>query len=329
MSEDNASLRSFAEPEELATREPSEKNSFEHEVVEDVPAEESEEVNPEPQEPNAPDPDSVEEPQEENDEEFDDDDFGSFDEASFEEFQAPEPQPAQQRFHSISLDNLATVDNELQRVVDQVFPNLNQKGQSEISPLIEETLTLFSMLSKNPRLNPPNWIKLKIRHSLLVKLGVPINLDELEAPSTLSAGQSRGQSRRRSINVNDIDWEQFEIPEFSTLSISTARKEELIASTHKELSRIEADIMNNTSEFFLQSSSDESVRAKLAQMQQNYAQLIELSSVWQDHIRELQNSQEVYESVVQSMVGYSQKLQRNEILESLKGAKTKKGKRTF
>lgn len=332
MSEDTASIQNTPEPEDFAAPQFHDEIPLQNEVIpnvgDEVPLVETVKVDSKLQGLVA-EPQSLDEPKGEAEDDFDDDDFGSFDEASFEEFQAPELQTEPTGFSSISLDNIDTVDNELQKIMDQVFPDITMDSEAEAMPLIPDTLTLFSMLSKNPRLNPPNWIKLKIRHSLLIKLGVPINLDELDAPLVTSAGQTRGHSRRRSINVNDIDWEHYDIPEFSALGISPDEKQGLVTSTHEELSRIEADIMNNTSELFLQSSSDESLESKLAQMQQNYAQLIKLSSVWQDQIRELQDSQEIYESVVQNMVGYSQKLQRNEILESLKRAKTKKGKRTF
>lgn len=333
MSEDDASPQSASESEELCER--FSQNSLQPEVEQEVLLDPV--VSPQETQDDTPGPKEEEDGEEQNkdegdkeevDADFDDDDFGSFDEASFEEFQAPDASSAT-NIKALSLDDLDTVDEELQKLIDQIFPDCAQNEIPEPLPLISETLTLFSVLSRNPRLNPPNWIKLNIRHSLLVKLGVPINLDELESSSVLSSGHTRAHSRRRSIDVNDIGWENFEIPEFSTLDISPEKKEELVRGTHDELSRIEAEIMNNTSELFLQSAPHELVEAKLAQMKQNYAQLIQLGSVWQDQIHELKNSQEIYESVVQSMVGYSQKLQRNEILESLKSAKTKKGKRTF
>lgn len=266
---------------------------------------------------------------EHGDEEMDDDDFGSFDEASFEEFQVPETTDALDKLWTLS-NNPDAIDDELEKVLNLVVPEAETtESKPEYPELVSDKSLLFSIISKSPRLKPPNWIKLKIRHSLLIKLGVPINLDELDAPSLLAKVQNNARDRSRSISVQDIDWSHFEIPEFSTLNVSNEKKQELMSSTQQTLSRIEEDILNNTSELFLQNSSDSSLDAKLKQMRDNYAQLIELSSVWQDQIRELQNSQEIYESVVQNLVGYSQKLQRNEILESLSKGKSKKGKRTF
>lgn len=270
--------------------------------------------------------------------EQDDDDFGSFDEASFEEFQAPEPEPEAKTatggkalFTSATFQNLDELVSKLDELLESIFPATASETNSNTDTLLNaEATEKLASLSRPPRLNPPNWIKLKIRHNLLVNLGVPINLDELDSPNSVNITnlQQLSHSRRRSINEQDIDWSEFDIPEFETLNISTEQKQELLHKTNKLLSKIEEDNLSNTSQLFLESSLESSLDAKLAQLKENYLQLRELSSVWRDQMKELRNSQEIYESVVQNMVGYSQKLQRNEFIEHLK-KKGKKGKRTF
>lgn len=270
--------------------------------------------------------------------EQDDDDFGSFDEASFEEFQAPEPEleaktatDGKALFTSATFQNLDELVSKLDELLESIFPTTAPETNSNTDTLLNaEATEKLASLSRPPRLNPPNWIKLKIRHNLLVNLGVPINLDELDSPNSVNITnlQQLSHSRRRSINEQDIDWSEFDIPEFETLNISTEQKQELLHKTNKLLSKIEEDNLSNTSQLFLESSLESSLDAKLAQLKENYLQLRELSSVWRDQMKELRNSQEIYESVVQNMVGYSQKLQRNEFIEHLK-KKGKKGKRTF
>lgn len=269
--------------------------------------------------------------------EEEDDDFGSFDEASFEEFQAPEPEIKQEKatvtklqFTSTTLSNLEQFQAKLDELLDSIFPEADLETNGSNSTLLTpQASEKLATLSRPPRLNPPNWIKLKIRHNLLIKLGVPINLDELESPNSVSITNNiHSHNRRRSVNEQDIDFGDFDIPEFELLNISSDQKQELLHKTNQLLSKIEEDNLNNTSQIFLESSLEESLDAKLAQLRENFKQLIELSSVWQDQMKELRNSQEIYESVVQNMVGYSQKLQRNEFIEHLK-KKGKKGKRTF
>lgn len=259
-----------------------------------------------------------------------DDDFGSFDEASFEEFQAPEPTENDQSimFSSAVMNDAALFGERLEEMLDLLLPK-NIPDSSDHSTTTDllteggsERLKTFSTL---PRLNPPNWTRLKMRHGLLVSLGVPINLDELS--STHLPPVSKPSSRRRSTTEDDIQWGDFKIPELESLNISDDRKNELMTHTLTILSKIEDSNLNNTTEQFLQQCSEEVVDEKYREMQDNYAQLVELSSVWQAQIQELRNSQEMFESVVQNMVGYRQKLQRNEILESL--SKSKRGKRVF
>lgn len=279
----------------------------------------------------------VEEDENEDDhDEEDEDDFGSFDEASFEEYQAPEQEESYQEPPMTTLSQLdfqnpeqflSKVD-ELLATIFQVFPDTKSTPTTLLNAEASEKLDI---LSRTPRLNPPNWIKLKIRHNLLIMLGVPINLDELDSTNSVSISNTANIShnRRKSINEQDIHWENFSIPEVETFNLTPEQKQELLNKTGETLSKIEEDNLSNTSQLFLESSLESALDTKLAQMKSNYEQLIRLSAVWQDQMKELRNSQEVYESVVQNMVGYSQKLQRNEIIEQLQKTKGKKGKRTF
>lgn len=256
-----------------------------------------------------------------------DDDFGSFDDASIEELEAAAPHPKEGEFSSLVFQNPELFDQKLQTVMDSVFPQADTYVITESQLLSESAAKHLEIFSRTPRLHPPNWTKLKTRHSLLIRLGVPINLDELESgTSGLGPKSAVGHTRKRSVSEHDIDWSNFDIPEFASLQISGETKEELLGKSGEVLSEIEEHNLNNTSRPFLETSSGSSLDAKLQQMKDNHKRLIELSSVWQEQIRELRNSQEIYESVVQNMVGYSQKLRRNEILEHLK---LKKGKRAF
>lgn len=262
--------------------------------------------------------------------EDDDDDFGSFDEASFEEFQGSEPTEHHQSvvFDSAVMEDAVLFRERLDDILDSVLPRKIHEASNQMSDsqLLtdggRERLNTFSTL---PRLNPPNWTRLKMRHGLLVSLGVPINLDELG--TTQVSSFNKPSPRRRSTTEEDIKWGDFTIPEFESLNISDNRRNELMALTLSILSKIEDNNLNNTTEQFLLQCSEEVVNEKYREMQENYAQLVELSSVWQAQIQELRNSQEMFESVVQNMVGYRQKLQRNEILEGL--SKSKRGKRVF
>ncbi|ABN65760.2 predicted protein [Scheffersomyces stipitis CBS 6054] len=301
-----------------------------------------------------------------------DSDFGSFDEASFEDFQTNEdsdinlptnetsPQSTQisteyteksfVQFREDDFEDKQAFTSKLSSVLNQVFPDTKESHHQTTSTindlLSERSAQIFSQLSTMPHLRPPNWVKSKIRHNLLISLGIPINLDELATPanSTSDANNQNNNKhnsnsntlkvevnagRRKSISTSDISWEGFNIPEFETLHISPDGMSELIANTRDFLSKVETDNLNNSSRQFLEENQHEDVLSKkLAQFEENYNDLIILASVWSHHLSQLTKDFEIYESVVQNHIGYSQKLRRDEILDNLKKVKvTKKYKK--
>lgn len=271
--------------------------------------------------------------------EFEDDDFGSFDDASFEEFSEPtEPQTAplaveshqEGVFDEEVFENPEKFEARLAELLDQLFitikddPDPSKDANSAL--LSDRSNEIFHALLAVPHLQPPNWVRLKIRHNLLLKLGIPINLDETTPVTSLGAKtEPRLHQRKNSIRETDISWQGFDIPAIEELQLSVSEKAQKLASTASLLSQIESDNMNNSTAQFLHGLADEkALDAKLQQFEQNYELLIELSCVWKSQLHDLKQDSEIYESVVQNMIGYSQKLRREEIFESLGKLKTKK-----
>lgn len=276
---------------------------------------------------NAQEPSGLENPEE-------DDEFGSFDEASFDEFQAEEPQETQSNqnatFSSAVFQSESLINQRVEETLNKIFTITEQQSHQENGELLSDAAKeQFSSLSKIPHLLPPNWLRLNIRHKLLVNLGIPIDLDELEKGSVAQMSHPPTHQRKKSISEHDIDWTGFNVPSIETLGLDGEKKKHLLTQTNSILDDIEEFNLQNTSKLFLESSADEALEEKLSKMRENYKHLLELSAVWQDQIRELKNSQEMYELVVQNMVGYSQRLRRKEILDNLSRKKLKKGKRSF
>lgn len=275
--------------------------------------------------------------------EDDDSDFGSFDDASFTELEEPEEMKSVEdtqekvsgeyvRFSEEVLNNPTLFEKNLHETMDNIFTDISHsqhhnEDSEENSLLTERSSEIFKELSQIPHLQPPNWIKLNVRHNLLIKLGVPINLDEIKKENLL---QTPKVPRRKSINEEDIKWDGFDLPAFEDLRISADKKTDLLNKTTEILSAIETDNLNNSSHQFLESSNTASLQEKLKQYNDNYAQLIELSSVWNKQLDDQKQNYEVYESVIQNLIGYSQKLKREEILAHLKNIKLKsKTKKSF
>ncbi|KGR01422.1 hypothetical protein MG1_01609, partial [Candida albicans GC75] len=362
----------------------------------------------------------------------DDDEFGDFD-----DFQVSQPSPTQQQqkqqsqtqSQSISIDKVnfpTTIFNSpkefsqrLTTTLDEIFStstpilednNNNNKNQitTSIQLLNERSQEIYKQLSTLPYLQPTNWIKSNIRHNLLIKLGIPINLDELNDTNTISANPNNknivtsetqndlkipgynfgsgggggggsgggfvsvsGRQRKSSISINDINWNELnlisEIPKFESLNIDDNLKNSLINSTLDKLNQFELDNLyhnstttttttisvttaaegdgsnNNNNNNKSNSSSNDSgstiggghansqwIDEKLNKLTSNYNELLTLSSIWINQIDQLHEEFEIYENVIQSFIGYNQKLRREEIFENLKKLKkkNKKGKAT-
>ncbi|KAK6205339.1 uncharacterized protein RJT21DRAFT_15182 [Scheffersomyces amazonensis] len=292
--------------------------------------------------------------EEEAEEEDDDDDFGSFDDASFEEsqqaelVQSPATETGDPVQHKVYLpatftedvfDNEVLFSSNLSKVLDSVFVDdeshiLDQTASERGQFLTERSEIIFNQLSNIPHLRPSNWTRSNIRHNLLIRLGIPVNLDEINNQEVSNnqnltvptSNTTQPQSRRKSISAKDISWDGYEIPDFAGLNITNEEKQDRLKKTNEILSRIETENMDHSSRQFLElHDEDKFIQVKLQQLRENYAELQALASCWIDNMNELNGDFEIYENVVQNLVGYSQRLRRDEIFDNLKKVKQKKG----
>ncbi|KAG5417307.1 hypothetical protein I9W82_004940 [Candida metapsilosis] len=301
------------------------------------------------------------------------DDFGDFDEfESVEDTQTSTVIDA--AFPESCFSDKADFESRLSKLLSKLFntdetaatatititPPSDTKEGTQTTEKPAETLlndrsrTIYKQISTMPYLHPPNWIRSDIRHNLLIKLGIPINLDELNAnsvsanatagntnPNAINANpneehdtnssnhlsvpppqQQQQRSRKKSISEQDINWSNFTIPQFDSLQLTNEQLHNILTQTNETISKCEFDLMENTSLKFLTNvKSDDVINDKLKQLQSNYQELLKLSSVWQHQLSEVRKDYEIYEQVVQSCIGYSQKLRREEILENLKKMK--------
>ncbi|KAI9706004.1 MAG: hypothetical protein M1836_005410 [Candelina mexicana] len=129
------------------------------------------------------------------------DEFGDFDEG----FQSPvvvagskagmESTPhtlptAAPPFPALDYDNIRSLDEMIaatEPYIDELFPKSPALEAPPPDPLLKESsvfltersLSLWSQLVAPPPLQPPNWVRSRIRRLFLVSLGVPVDLDEI------------------------------------------------------------------------------------------------------------------------------------------------------
>ncbi|RCK55267.1 Uncharacterized protein C8E11.05c [Candida viswanathii] len=282
-------------------------------------------------------------------EEDDDDDFGDFDDIEYHHSHHPTPALPTSIF-----SNPKEFSIQLDSQLNDIFPTPQSTPQpqpslSDSTVLNERSEIIYKQISNMPYLQPSNWIKSNIRHNLLIKLGIPINLDELNPTTTTTtisttttttvasasvpgSTSSISEARRRSsISAADIDWTQFAIPKLDDMGLDADARADMIKNTGEVLARVEVLNLLHISEQFLRDASNKEVLdEKLDELTRNYDELIQLSAVWLGRIDDLKGDFEIYENVVQSYIGYSQKLRRDEIFENLKKLKhTKKKKKLW
>lgn len=293
------------------------------------------------------------EPNEEYDEDDDvDQDFGPVDQSINDSFAK----------NIINFDNSSLQDSDefntkLNSLLNELFPepssSLKEQQNQKTNPILtEKSEAIYGNISELPRLKPPNWIKLKIRRNLLIKLGVPVNLDEvldttkseqshnnvaktLSSALTLGLGLGLGlllqkplARHRRSSLVSELDikWDEFTIPRFQDLHISSEQEQYLLNDTSAQLAKIEIENLDHSSIEKLLAGSEDDIDQLLAKYETNHAKLIELSSLWQNQLNELKKDYEIFESVVQNLVGHTQRLKREEIMANLNKVKLSKKK---
>ncbi|CAH2351060.1 hypothetical protein CLIB1423_02S11342 [[Candida] railenensis] len=285
------------------------------------------------------------EPNEEHDEDDDiDQDFGPVDQSMNVSFTKNII-----NLDSSSLEDSDDFNSKLNLLLNELFPepsssSKEQQKQKKNPILTEKSEAIYGNISELPRLKPPNWIKSKIRRNLLIKLGVPVNLDEVldttkseqshnDVAKTSSSASAQLLEKpvarhRRSSSVSELDikWDEFTIPKFQDLQINSEQEQYLLNDTSAQLAKIEIENLDHSSIEKLLAGSEDDIDQLLAKYETNHAKLIELSSLWQNQLNELKKDYEIFESVVQNLVGHTQRLKREEIMANLNKIKLSKKK---
>ena len=93
----------------------------------------------------------------------------------------------------LDFSNMETLDDTRTAInpfLDEMFPSTKEGNQfNTLPPALparqnsifptERSLSLWSQLVAPPPLQPPNWVRSRIRRLFLVSLGVPVDLDEI------------------------------------------------------------------------------------------------------------------------------------------------------
>ncbi|KAL1962053.1 hypothetical protein VTN77DRAFT_639 [Rasamsonia byssochlamydoides] len=278
-----------------------------------------------------------------------DDDFGDFDEAfespndevagdpamdtsSIASQQPPTPPslPPLLDFNSMtSLSDLMTATNDS---LDTLFPDTKDIASlPPVEPIpdssaiftSERSLSLWSQLVAPPPLQPPNWVKSRIRRLFLVSLGVPVDLDEILPASKqkklilpsidLDGSGTSASDLSRSLNKLKKDDKE---NASSTSVTSTGSGSRQKSSRRRgpppppELDLSAVRRLCATTDAALDGLTDSELKAHVKALEEATARASEVLEYWLKRRDGLVGEKEAFEGVIENLVNHARRVRK-------------------
>lgn len=273
---------------------------------------------------------------EEGDEDADFEDFGDGFQEAEAETTAPPPvaAPASVATPSFPILDLDGLDSEdiiaaTEPYLDALFPPDLEDLPILPSPPKENPIffnprsaSLWSQLAAPPPLQPPDWIRSRIRRLFLVSLGVPVDLDEIlpaskqkklvlpslhrvtSNGSLRTSSESRSVSRLRKTEAND-----------STVSLDSQGKEKPRSSSKRRkgpapepaLDLVAAKQLCTTTDEALGGMTDVELKGHVKRLEEMEGMAKELLEYWQKRTDEKIGDREAFEGVIENLVKHARK----------------------
>ncbi|KAF1973658.1 hypothetical protein BU23DRAFT_532853 [Bimuria novae-zelandiae CBS 107.79] len=267
------------------------------------------------------------------------DDFGDFDdgfqqgeedtETTFDKppeqpsLPAPSPGPP-----VLDFKDLATVEDiaiAIQPYLDEIYPSsqevpsittTNQAALRSIF-LSERSESLWSQLVAPPPLQPPDWVRSRIRRLFLVSLGVPVDLDEIlpaskqkklilpsihipgeksPRPSADSRNGALGRVKKDNPSSTSVD---------SSASKPGKRKG---PPPPPQLDLSSTTMLCSTTDAALGNLTDEELRAHVKRLEELKERANEVFEYWQKRLESALGDKDAFEQVIESLVAHAKKL---------------------
>ncbi|KAF2273421.1 uncharacterized protein EI97DRAFT_444947 [Westerdykella ornata] len=266
------------------------------------------------------------------------DDFGDFDdgfhgdgenETSFvkpsDQSFTPAPPPGLPVLDFNELTTLDHVVSATQPYLEEIYPTTkeipiisttNQDGIKSI--FSERSSSLWSQLVAPPPLQPPDWVRSRIRRLFLVSLGVPVDLDEilpaskqkkLILPSIHIPGEKspRPSADERNGALGRVKRENSSSASLDSSGSKSERKRKgpppPPALDLGATSRLCA-----TTDAALQNFTDEELQAHVKRLEELKERAGEVFEYWQKRLESALGDKEAFESVIENLVAHAKKI---------------------
>lgn len=267
------------------------------------------------------------------------DDFGDFDEG----FQQGEPEaqtsydeppdPATVPPSSIgppvldftNLTSLHEVSDATQPYLEAIYPSSD--GIPTISLNSEDTRSIFhsershslwTQLVAPPPLQPPDWVRSRIRRLFLVSLGVPVDLDEIlpaskqkklilpsihipgsETPRPSIEGRNGALDRVKKENASNTSVDS---------SASRPERKRRGPPPPPELDLNSTTMLCSTTDAALQGFSEDELKAHVEKLKRLQDTANEVFGYWQKRMESALGDKDAFEQVIESLVAHAKKL---------------------
>ncbi|KAK3695148.1 hypothetical protein B0T22DRAFT_367800 [Podospora appendiculata] len=224
--------------------------------------------------------------------------------------------------------------------LDALFPSpddtpiISASKESNPNPifLTPRSASLWSQLVAPPPLQPPDWIRSRIRRLFLVSLGVPVDLDEILPASTkakklvlpslhlrrvgssgsLSTSRSRSLSRVRQsgANASTTSVDSQGNPKPSANNTSAASQHRKGPPPEPAFNLVAAKQLCMTTDEALQGMTDDELKAHVAKLQAMEGTAGEVLVYWQKRTDEKIGDREAFEGVIENLVKHARKVRK-------------------
>ena len=185
--------------------------------------------------------------------------------------------------------------------------------------LTDRSLSLWSQLVAPPPLQPPNWVRSRIRRLFLVSLGVPVDLDEILPASKqkkliLPSIHLRSRSHSPSDGRRQTSRVRLKQDNTSSASVdqppsgkSKRRKGPPLAPT---LDLSATRMLCATTEAALSNMTDAELQAHIRKLEEANVKASELLEYWLKRRDSALGDQEAFEGVIENLVKHARRVRK-------------------
>lgn len=182
----------------------------------------------------------------------------------------------------------------------------------------ERSSSLWSQLVAPPPLQPPDWVRSRIRRLFLVSLGVPVDLDEilpaskqkkLILPSIHIPGEKspRPSADERNGALGRVKRENNSSASLDSSASKSERKRKG-PPPPPQLDLGATSRLCSTTDAALQNLTDEELRAHVKQLEELKERAGEAFEYWQKRLESALGDKEAFESVIENLVAHAKKI---------------------